>query len=681
MQYLLVSLLLIINLGGHKIFANTEDVQQKIALLKEKINTTNDKEYKLELIGDLFNTDFSATRNIYWYKLQASLADSLGYDKAKIKAYANISRIYFNNEKKDSLFYWIDKTAEACRKADNYEYYFDTRIFGCMWYIRNKNFSMATNMVKTLQEEAEEKNSYEGRVSCCQALGMINHQTNNREKAISSLEEGIALLEFLPHRNPLKCQMYLYLLMVAFDGNDIDKKEKIMNGFASFLEEEEARPKPTFASSKAKWYNYYYHFLFHLQQKNIDSTRFYFKKTEEYSRNLSNYNIDKYHYDKSQYYELEGNYEKSLEEINKAIDMSPSRGAEIYLKQKGDVYSKMGKHDMAYTQYCMAQDHLVQTWKDLHAKEFNVLKERSDLFYAQMEKSELEIKSSRNSIRRMCICLCILVILLAIIIILLINVNKYKKKLALSTEALKNEKERLETIKEHLEEMLSKAEESNKKKNAFLASMSHEIRTPLNSIIGFSELIVEEEYGTNEEKEFASIIQSNSYLLLKLVNDIVNQSRMESETISIELEKADIIKCARNAVQSIGKLIGNDVRINFTSDFEELIIDTDIFRFQQILTNLLGNAAKFTEKGNIYLDITRAEGYLKFSVSDTGCGIPADKHQSVFLKYEKLNENICGTGLGLWICQAITEKLKGRIYIDSSYMDGARFVFEHPIKY
>ena len=105
MQYLLVSLLLIINLGSHKIFANTEDVQQKIALLKEKINTTNDKEYKLELIGDLFNTDFSATRNIYWYKLQASLADSLGYDKAKIKAYANISKIYFNNETKERLFY------------------------------------------------------------------------------------------------------------------------------------------------------------------------------------------------------------------------------------------------------------------------------------------------------------------------------------------------------------------------------------------------------------------------------------------------------------------------------------------------------------------------------------------------------------------------------------------------
>ena len=129
---------------------------------------SSDYERKLELIGELFNQDLGASNSTHWYKLQSEIADSLGKDIIKIKAYANIARVHFNKEQKDSLFLWIDKTTEACHRANNYEFYFNTQIFGCMWYVRNKNFTVASNMILSIQDEAERMNSYEGKVGCFQ---------------------------------------------------------------------------------------------------------------------------------------------------------------------------------------------------------------------------------------------------------------------------------------------------------------------------------------------------------------------------------------------------------------------------------------------------------------------------------------------------------------------------------
>ena len=548
-----------------------------------------------------------------------------------------------------------------------------------MWYVRNKNFTVASNMILSIQDEAERMNSYEGKVGCFQILGLINYQTKNYKKAVNFYEQGLDLMVFLPHRDPLKCQIYLYLLMAVFDNTDSEKKIQALNDFSKFLDDQQKKTVPSFAIAKAEWYNYYYHFLYYLGEEDIENAKYYLDLADKHSDNSANYNRPYFFYVKAQYYVLINDLEKALDAINKSIDLNPTRETETYFGYKGDIYSKMGLHKEAYAQYSFALDKQVGAWKELFVKEFDILKEQTELFYAQLENSELEYLAQREKNRVNYFLLLLLILILSFVIALILYNNKYERKLQTSALSLNEEKRMLEITKRNLEDVLKQAEESNIKKTAFLASMSHEIRTPLNSIIGFSELIIEEGDDLNVDKEFASIIQSNSVLLLKLVNDIVNQSRLESESISIEYADSDVMKCAHNVVSSIDKIIKPNVRINIKSNVDSFIIRTDIFRIQQILTNLLGNAAKFTQEGEITLEIIIDKNHLKFVVTDTGCGIPISNHEKVFKKFEKINEQDSGTGLGLWICSSISEKLNGKLYIDPTYVNGAKFIFEHPL--
>ena len=177
---------------------------------------------------------------------------------------------------------------------------------------------------------------------------------------------------------------------------------------------------------------------------------------------------------------------------------------------------------------------------------------------------------------------------------MLIHDQKYKVKLLKSSKELESEKNKLEKTKDALEVMLAKANDSNRKKDIFLSTMSHELRTPLNSIVGFSELIANEEKTDSEVHGYTEIIRNNSAFLLKLINEIVDISKVESENIIIDLNREDIIKCCKECVESIKQIISKNVKATFTTETEELIINTDILRIRQILINLLGNAAKFT---------------------------------------------------------------------------------------
>lgn len=247
---------------------------------------------------------------------------------------------------------------------------------------------------------------------------------------------------------------------------------------------------------------------------------------------------------------------------------------------------------------------------------------------------------------------------------------------------------RINHLKHHLEvsgeELLvakEKAEESNRLKTAFLANMSHEIRTPLNAIVGFSSVLVSDDSSPAEKAQYCDIIQKNSDLLLHLINDILDISRMESGKIKFVWEECDVVELCQTALSTAEYGRKTSALFLFETPVASLVIKTDSQRLKQVLINLLSNAAKFTPSGSIKLAIAidKQHQQLELSVSDTGCGIPSDKSDRVFERFEKLNEYSQGTGLGLAISRLIVENLGGKIWVDKDYTEGARFVFTHPL--
>ena len=222
-----------------------------------------------------------------------------------------------------------------------------------------------------------------------------------------------------------------------------------------------------------------------------------------------------------------------------------------------------------------------------------------------------------------------------------------------------------------------KAEESDRLKSAFLANMSHEIRTPLNAIIGFSSLLTQAE--TQEEREeYDKIINTNNELLLQLINDILDLSKIEAGTLEFNDTDVDINNTLSDIEQSLKLKTSEEVTLSFVEKMTECHILTDKNRLAQVVVNLINNAIKFTEKGHINFGYYRREHDLYFYVSDTGCGIPEDKRAAIFSRFVKLNSFIQGTGLGLSICQMIVKKIGGEIGVESEVGIGSTFWFTIP---
>ena len=227
-----------------------------------------------------------------------------------------------------------------------------------------------------------------------------------------------------------------------------------------------------------------------------------------------------------------------------------------------------------------------------------------------------------------------------------------------------------------------KAEESDMLKSAFLANMSHEIRTPLNAIVGFSSLMQSEELSQEERAEYCAIVVSNSEMLLTLLNDILDISSLECGKIRFNYASEDIVQICQHVMMTTAHTRQRGVEGRFACPVGSFMLTTDAHRLSQILINLLTNAGKFTSEGSITLgvEIDEERGEVLFSVADTGPGIPPDKQDLVFNRFEKLDGNKKkGTGLGLAICRQIAMIVGGRIWVDSAYTGGARFVFAHPI--
>lgn len=246
------------------------------------------------------------------------------------------------------------------------------------------------------------------------------------------------------------------------------------------------------------------------------------------------------------------------------------------------------------------------------------------------------------------------------------------------TKKLKDELQESESA---LRDAKDRTEESSRLKSAFLANMSHEIRTPLNAIVGFSDVLASGGSSEDEQQGYVDIIKTNSDLLLRLINDILDVSRLEADRVTFTFEECDVVPLCQRVLASVSQARKSENEFIFECDRESMDMRTDTQRLQQVIINLLSNADKFTRNGKITLGLKMDEKQREvlFSVSDTGTGIPLEKQKLVFERFEKLNEYVQGTGLGLSICKLTVEKWGGKIWVDPGYTDGARFVFTHPL--
>ena len=253
-----------------------------------------------------------------------------------------------------------------------------------------------------------------------------------------------------------------------------------------------------------------------------------------------------------------------------------------------------------------------------------------------------------------------------------ISLFYYFRTKRLKDELLKSEKD-LRVAKD-------RAEESNRLKSAFLANMSHEIRTPLNAIVGFSSLMVDTE-DMEERRQYMDIVEENNDLLLQLISDILDLSKIEAGTFDFTEREVDVYLLCEDIVLAMRMKARPNVEILFDRHLPECRIMSDRNRLHQVISNFVNNALKFTEEGNIRVGYDQLdEAHLRFYIADTGIGIEPEMQNEIFERFVKLNSFVHGTGLGLSICRSIVEQLGGEIGVDSEPEKGSCFWFTLPIK-
>ena len=327
--------------------------------------------------------------------------------------------------------------------------------------------------------------------------------------------------------------------------------------------------------------------------------------------------------------------------------------------------------------------------------ELQQLKAETSLQQAESEREKLEHQQQKNELERqimhnryrttnVIVLVGVLTLLMLLLIVYVHKRSRTARMLKAQNQELHQARGQMENALHEAEEQKRRAEQANTMKTMFIQNMSHEIRTPLNSIVGFTQILADQQMDLEEteRKEFSQIILHNSELLTTLVDDLLALSELESGKYEIINQQVHCNVLCRETLATVDHRCPPHVRLCFTSEVgDDFTVTTDSRRVREVLVNLLVNAEKFTEKGEIrlHLSLTEHPGRLTFSVTDTGRGIPAGQAEEIFKRFTKLDTFVQGNGLGLSICRLIADCLHAEIKVDTAYTEGARFVFILPL--
>lgn len=567
----------------------------------------------------------------------------------------------------DSVIAWSEQLLPTQQSNEDRTTYFLLQLQLANAYTLRGDISLATNRAQLMYEEAKATDYQFGMVVANQAIGdAYNTIANMGDKALESYQDALTELSNISDQHPYRAQLLLKMSNVLQRKGRLEEAEKILEELEKILYQEPDYPtdfffcieKTNFAISHG-----------HLSQDYLDEANIWLHKMDSiyqlHPEKFYRFHLD---YTTAAYYRAMGNWDKQY--WKQALDIYSKLQAE-YSGNKRSTYYRWTSLEKIYL--CKIQGMAMEAcriYQELYPpidtlasqsyiRQINTIKAKY-----QVDKAETASNNEYNKI--ITSILVGTMALVTLFVLLAILLKRQREKVKLSTQKLATSR--------------INAENAMRAKSVFLSNMSHEIRTPLNALSGFSSLLTEEGLDDETRRQCNEVIQQNSELLLKLINDVIDLSSLEFGKLQFCIAQHDAVSICRNVIDTVNKVKQTQAELTFTTEQEEMPIETDDSRLQQVLINLLINATKFTPQGSIVLKLEKeTNDTVLFTVTDTGCGIPKDRQTNIFQRFEKLNENVQGSGLGLSICQLIIEHIGGQIWIDSEYAEGSRFCFTHPI--
>ena len=567
----------------------------------------------------------------------------------------------------DSVITWSEQLLPTLQSNEDRTTYFLLQLQLANAYTLRGDISLATNRAQLMYEEAKATDYQFGMVVANQAIGdAYNTIANMGDKALESYQDALTELSNISDQHPYRAQLLLKMSNVLQRKGRLEEAEKILEELEKILYQEPDYPtdfffcieKTNFAISHG-----------HLSQDYLDEAKIWLHKMDSiyqlHPEKFYRFHLD---YTTAAYYRAMGNWDKQY--WKQALDIYSKLQAE-YSGNKRSTYYRWTSLEKIYL--CKIQGMAMEAcriYQELYPpidtlasqsyiRQINTIKAKY-----QVDKAETASNNEYNKI--ITSILVGTMALVTLFVLLAILLKRQREKVKLSTQKLATSR--------------INAENAMRAKSVFLSNMSHEIRTPLNALSGFSSLLTEEGLDDETRRQCNEVIQQNSELLLKLINDVIDLSSLEFGKLQFCIAQHDAVSICKNVIDTVNKVKQTQAELTFTTELEEMPIETDDSRLQQVLINLLINATKFTPQGSIVLKLEKeTDDTVLFTVTDTGCGIPKDRQTNIFQRFEKLNENVQGSGLGLSICQLIIEHIGGQIWIDSEYTEGSRFCFTHPI--
>lgn len=630
----------------------------------------------------LLETTYSPEKRILLYRNLADIyfdgSDAKGY---LLKMYDEASGINDRKSMLDALNDIIIQEANSCHKDSVLKYaeYIKTisperaKILLPLYHMRLFNaLSLSDKKEEAFKEESnsqltptgEQDNLYR-RAASAYIMGNGLYQNDLFEKALSYLEKAFKLTESFPEADK---QMYqriiIWRLCLTYAQTGKEKKAvKIMENFIRLVEHDydtNYRKQRPFYKIDLYRLQYYTFMIGCLPLLTPDQESYYWNRIQKIGKTLTS-DLDKYNYYlcANNYYcnsLAHRNYRKAIVAndslIKFAATLAPQNLPGLY-NINSMIYEEIKDYPNAL-KYLKISHHVQDSLNtEATHRQLNELQVKYDLNALNHEKTMLEIKNKQY-----------LLISMSILLVIVLFISTY------FYFSWKKEKR----MKMELKVLHAKAQESETMKQSFINSICHEIRTPLNAIVGFSDLIMNEEIDDEIRREFPAVIQRNTALLTGLVNSMLEVASLDVSEEKLPCESVDLRDICTTEMECLRKKENITYKLDIPSG--NMYINTNARYLTQVIEHLLNNANKFTEKGDIVLGYEKDEacGKICICVTDTGCGIPQDKHEEVFNRFSKLDTFIPGNGLGLYLCRLIVKRLAGEIKIDPDYAEGTRVV-------
>lgn len=572
---------------------------------------------------------------------------------------------YYYSKNMDSMYIWLQKALPLFEKQKRYVEYFRMKA----WYVyvltRAKQNDEALKYVSELKKEADELNFPEGKEMGNQALADFYLSNNLWEEGIALYEEVLSSMEMRNAPLVKRINIIKQLMNKAVDPEVKMKYIKRLDEYVKICKEK-----------GIEWLDeeipvYYLEYVVHrhyaleyILDNKLKEALVHLKKAEAL---LNHYEMYSYRTELQtiygSYYQHNKEYDKALAIYDSLLPVWRERKAMAryleMLNRKASVLLESRRDRaaaLAYMEYAFLNDSIS---KARYYSELAELKTQHEVDKLELKNKQmdLEIAKSHSNLLLMGGGAVFLFLACCLLGYISYSRHRYGQQLKLAKE---------------------KAEEADRMKSAFLANMNHEIRTPLNAIVGFSQVLVDED-DPETRQEYADIIQSNNELLQRLITDVLDISKIESNTMALNYAEHDLPSLMKEIYNVILMRMPEGVKLELNNCPAQLFY-TDRNRLTQILTNLLTNAIKHTEKGFIRFGYKATETDIVFSVEDSGEGIPEDKLEQIFSRFVQLNDWSKGVGLGLAICKGLINQMGGTISVSSVFGFGSTFTVVLPKK-